>query len=451
METNVDFSALPLNDLIQSGEFQCSCGKIHRSELKNLDITEGAVRKLPEILSGAGIWKPYLIADLSTYEAGGKKVSDTLRAAGFAPIEYIFQSERPESDEKSVGLAAMAYDTACDGVLAVGSGSIGDISKIIARVGRIPMVTVATAPSMDGFASPTCSNVVNGLKSTVPGVCPIAILGDLDILRNAPARMLQAGLGDMAAKSIAVLEWKIAHLITGEYYCDRVASLMLKSAQKCLSSASGLMRRDPRAVANIMEGLVMSGTAIGFAGVTRPASGIEHYFSHVWDMLALQKKEMPDLHGIQVGVGTVYAAKIYDRIKQIKPDRKKALDAMRHFNLVQWKASIVAFFPSAAGSIIRQAAAESRFDRESHAERVGRIIDRWDDILRIIRADAPDPEVVAQQLHVAGAPVTAAEIGIDSRTLKQTFLRTKDLRNKYMAGSLLWDLGMLNEIADDLF
>ena len=451
MKVSSDFSALPLSDLLRPEGFPCSCGRVHRVSLQFVEIASGALNRLPEILHKVGIRKPYLVADLCTYEAAGKKVCEILRAANFQFTLYIFQTERPESDESAVGLAAMAFDTSCDGILAVGSGSIGDISKVIARLSGKPMVTIATAPSMDGFASPTCSNVVNGLKSTVPGVCPSAIIGDLDILCKAPARMLQAGLGDMAAKPTALLEWRIAHLITGEYYCDRVAALMRNSAVKCLSSASGLMQRDPQAVANIMEGLVMSGVAMAFADVTRPASGIEHYFSHIWDMRALYRNELPDFHGIQVGIGTVYTSEIYDRIKKITPDRKKALTSVKKFSIEKWEESIRGFIPSGAESMIRQAESENRFDRKKHAERLDKIIGHWGEIVAMISEELPNTEELIKQLRAAGAPVSAKEIGISDEVLKQTFLMTKDLRNKYMAGSLLWDLGLLEEVAGDVF
>jgi len=447
----LNFSSSTISDLLNPEGFVCSCGKVHRVNLRYVDIAQGAISRLPAMLHKTGITKPFLVADLCTYEAAGRDVSEILSASHIPYAKYIFQVERPESDESAVGLAAMAYDTTCDGILAVGSGSIGDISKIIARLSGNPLITVATAPSMDGFASPTCSNVVSGLKSTVPGVCPVAIIGDLDVLCNAPTRMLQAGLGDMAAKPNALLEWRLSNLINEEFYCENVASLMRNSAYKCLSSSSGLMNRDPQAIANIMEGLVMSGIAMAFAETTRPASGIDHYFSHIWDMLALQNGKMPDLHGIQVGIGTIYSIRIYDLIKKQKPDRSRAQSCMDEFDWQKWQQSIREFLPSAADSIIRQAAAENRFDPQKHANRFQTISQRWDEIVKIIETDLPDLNQLRNQLQTAGAPISAQEIGISPEILKRTFLTTKDLRNKYMASSLLWDMGLLEAAADELF
>ena len=447
----MNFSSSTISDLLNPEGFVCSCGKVHRVNLRYVDIAQGAISRLPAMLHKTGITMPFLVADLCTYEAAGRDISEILSASHIPYAKYIFQVERPESDESAVFKQKTAYEITCDGILAVGSGSIGDISKIIARLSGNPLITVATAPSMDGFASPTCSNVVSGLKSTVPGVCPVAIIGDLDVLCNAPTRMLQAGLGDMAAKPNALLEWRLSNLINEEFYCENVASLMRNSAYKCLSSASGLMNRDPQAIANIMEGLVMSGIAMAFAETTRPASGIDHYFSHIWDMLALQNGKMPDLHGIQVGIGTIYSIRIYDLIKKQKPDRSRAQSCMEEFDWQKWQQSIREFLPSAADSIIRQAAAENRFDPQKHANRFQTISQRWDEIVKIIETDLPDLNQLRNQLQTAGAPISAQEIGISPEILKRTFLTTKDLRNKYMASSLLWDMGLLEAAADELF
>ena len=446
-----DLSKLSLRELMELKTFDCSCDKRHQLNLQQVEIGCGAIERLPEILRQFGIRRPYLIADLTTWEVAAKNVGEILAKAGIGYSMFVFQSERPEPDESAVGLAAMAFDTGCDAILAVGSGSIGDISKVVARTSDRPLITIATAPSMDGFASPTGSMIMNGLKSTVPGVCPVAIIGDLDILTKAPARMLQAGLGDMLAKPVALCEWRISHLINDEYYCPNVAALMRRSAQKCFDSAEGLSRRDPSSTADILEGLILSGVAMTYAGITRPASGIEHYFSHIWDMKALQEHRMPDFHGIQVGIGTVQALRIYQEVLKIQPDVEKAQRYVREFDKVGWEAFLREFLPATAEEMIRRANQEARFDLAKHAIRLNKMTSHWHQIQQIIRDELPDLNSVQANLRMLGAPISPEEIGIDLLTQKKTFLATKDLRSKYMAGSLLWDLGMLDEIADRLY
>ena len=124
---------------------------------------------------------------------------------------------------------------------------------------------------------------------------------------------------------------------------------------------------------------------------------------------------------------------------------------MEEFDWQKWQQSIREFLPSAADSIIRQAAAENRFDPQKHANRFQTISQRWDEIVKIIETDLPDLNQLRNQLQTAGAPISAQEIGISPEILKRTFLTTKDLRNKYMASSLLWDMGLLEAAADELF
>jgi glycerol-1-phosphate dehydrogenase [NAD(P)+] len=99
---------------------------------------------------------------------------------------------------------------------------------------------------MDGYASATSSMTVDGLKVSLPSKCADVIIGDIDVLKNAPMRMLQAGLGDMLAKYISIAEWKIAREIIGEYYCDRVANLIKQALKECVDNADGLLLRNEK-------------------------------------------------------------------------------------------------------------------------------------------------------------------------------------------------------------
>ena len=142
---------------------------------------------------------------------------------------------------------------------------------------------------MDGFASNSSSMIQNGVKVTIYTVCPVAIIADIDIMKEAPMLMIQAGLGDMVAKYVSICEWRISNIITGEYYCPQVAGLMRAALEKCVNTASSLMDRDPQGILSLTEGLILSGIAMSFAEVSRPASGLEHYFSHIFDMSKLER------------------------------------------------------------------------------------------------------------------------------------------------------------------
>ncbi|HBG00812.1 MAG TPA: sn-glycerol-1-phosphate dehydrogenase, partial [Firmicutes bacterium] len=164
------------------------------------------------------------------------------------------------------------YDPKCDLILAIGTGTIGDLSKIVASVARKTYVIVATAPSMDGFASGTSSVILNRTKASIVTCEPTAVIADLDILCQAPMELLQAGLGDMIAKYISICEWRISQIITGEYYCEEIASLVRRAVRTCANNAEGLRARKPESVEEVFKSLVFTGVAMSFTGLSRPAS-----------------------------------------------------------------------------------------------------------------------------------------------------------------------------------
>ena len=330
------------------GNEKCACGRFHTADIDDVIVGKGVIAKLPEILAKYNAKKPFILSDANTYAAAGEAVCKVLKNAGIAYTSYAFHQGQLPPNEKTVGSAVLHFDTSCDMVIAVGSGVINDTGKILSNISKVPYIIVGTAPSMDGYASATSSMDRDELKASLNSRCANVIIGDVDILKNAPAHMLAAGLGDMLAKYISIAEWRIAHLITGEYYCERVAELVRSALKKCADNADGLLKRDETAVAAVFEGLVIGGIAMAYAGVSRPASGVEHYFSHVWDMRGLQFGTKTELHGIQCAIGTYVAAKLYEKIKNLTPDAEKAKAYVADFSYDQWKDELLEFLGESA-------------------------------------------------------------------------------------------------------
>lgn len=349
-----------------------------------------------------------------------------------------------EPDEKAVGSVVMHFDHACDLIIAVGSGVINDIGKILANMTKLPYFIVGTAPSMDGYASATSSMTVDGLKVSLPSKCADVIIGDIDVLKNAPMRMLQSGLGDMLAKYISIAEWRIANEIIGEYYCERVAQLIRVALKRCVDNAEGLLNRDEEAVKAVFEGLVIGGVAMAFAGASRPASGVEHYFSHIWDMRGVEFGTKVDLHGIQCAVATNTVAGLYEKVLKITPEKQKALIYARAFEYKAWAETLRKLLGLGAEAMIALEEKEQKYSVEKHAKRLDVIIEKWDKIQEIIQEEIPTQKQIESILDKIGAPKTAQEIGIDC-DLSMTLKATKDIRDKYVLSRLLWDLGVIED------
>jgi glycerol-1-phosphate dehydrogenase [NAD(P)+] len=308
-------------------------------------------------------------------------------------------------------------------------------------------MVIGTAPSMDGYASNSSSMIQNRIKVTLYNACPAAILCDTDILKNAPMRMLQTGLGDMLAKYVSICEWRISHIVTGEYYCENVAALVRKSLNKCVSAAQGLRDRDPKAIEAVTEGLVLSGIAMSFAEISRPASGLEHYFSHLWEMMALDRGTAYELHGIQVGVGTYLTLRLYEHIRTLKPSRQKAEAFIKAFDNSAWEKEMREIFGAAADAVIAgEHAKYHKNDPGRHKARLENILSHWEEIQAIISQELPPASDIERLMRGLQMPVTPADMGVSREDTYKAFIGSRDIRDKYLTSSLLWDLGLLHEM-----
>ena len=423
----------------------CKCGKVHRSSVKEVFGGSGAISRLPEAISKLGGTKAFILADENTFAAAGDKVTASLDGAGIPFAKYVLKSGCMP-DEKTIGSSFAHFDNSCDVVVGVGSGVINDTSKLVSKVSRRPYISVATAPSMDGYASVTSSMDIDGLKTSLKTKCAEIIIGDTDVLKNAPMRMLRAGLGDMLAKYVSICEWRISHLVTGEYYCEYIASLIRTALKECVDNADGLINRDEKAVEAVFRGLILAGQGMEYAENTRVASGMEHSLSHIWDMRDLAFHTKSDLHGIQCGVATLIAARCYEQLVKIKPCREKAMTYAKNFDLDKWNEQLRAFIGKGAEAMIALDKKEKKYDLAKHETRLDRIIDGWDEILKIVSDELPSSARIETILNAIGAPTSCEQIGVDPSTLPMTFRAAKDLRDKYILPRLCWDLGILDEI-----
>lgn len=421
----------------------CPCGRAHKTRVKKIISESGAINKLPALVKEYGGHKVFILADKNTFKAGGEKAVQLLENSGITCSSYVFTKERLEPDEQTVGSAIMHFDNSVDVIVAVGSGVINDVAKILCNLTGKPYFIVATAPSMDGYASDTSSMIRDGVKVSIDSKCAEVIIGDVDVLKNAPEKMLYAGLGDVLAKYVSLAEWQMAKEITGEYYCERVLGLVRTALNRVVDNAKGLINRDEVAVKAVFDGLVLSGVAMAFAGVSRPASGVEHYLSHVWDMRSLEFGTKMDLHGIQCGIATYYVAGVYEKLIKETPDISKAIDYVKAFDYNEWAQKLYGFLGKVSDTMVALEKKEGKYDVDRHSKRIKTIVEKWETLKKFM-AEIPSKEKIGQILDTVLAPKTMEEVGIDA-DLSLTVKATKDIRNKYVLSHLLWDLGLIDE------
>lgn len=308
-------------------EYSCACGKSHKVDIQAIRVGSGVIQELPGILRDLGASHIFLVADNYTYEAAGRQVEQLLDQAGLAYHKRVFQTETPlVPNEYALGSVLAAMTSQDDMLLAVGSGTLNDVTKYVSARTGIPYVIAATAPSMDGYASTVAPTILDGFKTTLPAVYPAAIVADVDILKDAPMPMLTAGFGDIIGKFTSLADWRLSHQLNGEYYCPEVAGVIEAAVETCAANAQALAQREPQAIQAVTEALILSGLAMGMVGVSRPASGAEHQMAHYWEMDALRRGEEHPLHGNAVGVGTVLAASLYEMAAEYLPQGFTAPD-----------------------------------------------------------------------------------------------------------------------------
>lgn len=303
-------------------EFACTCerGK-HKAPLEGYEISSGAIYKIPEILNDYR--KIYVVADQNTYRVAGEKVEKILKDCGKHFRTLVLDGEVVLPNFETLGKIILnandptaksdifAYSELPDFILAVGSGTINDSCRLASFRLHLPYGIVGTAPSMDGYASAGTPFLHNNSKSTVQCTTPKYIIGDLDILKEAPFEMMLAGIGDMFGKYTGLLDWELARDYSGEYFCEKIAEDVLVATNKCLENGYKLADRDAESVKNVMEGFLVTGLGMAYTGNSRPASGSEHIVAHAWELYDVENGNHPHLHGLEVCEGTRLIAIMY--------------------------------------------------------------------------------------------------------------------------------------------
>jgi glycerol-1-phosphate dehydrogenase [NAD(P)+] len=336
-------------------------------------------------------------------------------------------------------------DADTDFLVAVGSGSITDITRYTAfNTGR-PFVSIGTAPSMDGYTSVVAPLLFNGQKVNKPSSCPKIIICDIDIMRTAPVPMFVSGVGDVLGKYIAKADWLLGNIINGEIYCPTCTDIITQAVDKCMSNISIIRDRTPEGTRILIEALILAGVTILILGNTRPVASIEHNMGHFWEMKKLARKEETPSHGTAVGVGTVYSLKFFDIFlntdltdidkKKIKKDRLTREERIR---------KVKEGYGDRIGEVIMQENPEDFLAWEEQDRRIEAVcsnMERIQDVLKFL----PSADEMIWVLKELGAPTTAPEIGIDEELLRHTLLYAKDYRSRYTVFKTLDELGLLNE------
>ncbi len=256
-----------------------------------------------------------IVTGYNTYKVAGSKIEEILRENGYhVTIWRITNASKNTGEEIAVNGSRENIKI----YLGVGGGKSIDVAKYAAYRNNGLIISIPTAASHDGIASPFASLKGLDKPTSIYTRTPYAIVADIDIISKAPSRLLRSGVGDLIGKITAVKDWRLAHRLRGEYYGEYSAQLALLSAKHVLRYYELIASGNPEGVRVVVEALISSGVAMCIAGSSRPASGSEHLFSHALEIIAPGK----GLHGEKVALGTIlmlylYGDPMWKKIKRV--------------------------------------------------------------------------------------------------------------------------------------
>jgi glycerol-1-phosphate dehydrogenase [NAD(P)+] len=429
----------------QQGRLQCPCGQEHRLQTSRTFVDQGAldesIRHLNDSFGRtARLW---VLSDENTEAAAAARWKE---AAGASRIVSRVLPGRPipvPTMELVESLAADARREAPSLIVAVGSGVISDLGKSVSLAVDVPNWCIATAPSVDAFSSATSALRVDGFHSAVPSRIAQVIVCDPEIISGAPHELFLAGLGDLLAKYLAHLDWNVARMVSGEWYCPLVAAAALDSARSALA-AGRLLRDDPReARRTLTDAALCSGFAMQATGGSRPAASAEHMLAHFWETTNQARNEKLNLHGILAAAASrlllpVYEA-LYERLSSFEPDdqeRLRAYDAE-----LPWQETL----EEGLRPFLRKVSAEAgsrQFDRGILARRLYAFRDNRTEIIALAGSVLGEMRRAVESLEGMGYPFDFGVIGLTAEEILLPLRNVRLLRHRYSSYDLAYELGL---------
>ena len=405
----------------------CACGKRHECDIEYVFVEDGAIARLTEICGKYS--RVLLVADENTYGAAGAATEAALD--GKIMDRVIFSGKTVLiPNEESVDEVNKHLSDA-DLIVGIGSGVIQDLCKYVSHTQKVPYMVVATAPSMDGYASNGAAMIMGGMKVTYAAGLPRALIADTSVLRSAPMEMIKAGYGDIIGKYSALNDWKLSQCVNGEYFCDYIYNLTYEMIEKTLAVAEGLVNRDKESLKVLTEALIVVGILMSFAGSSRPASGSEHHLSHYFEIVGILDGEEYFPHGIDVAYSTVVTAKIRKEILS-RPFPKKIV---REDEATLCE-NIKKIYSSAADGCI---ALQKKVGNYA-ADRSQTYLDKEEKI-RAILAEVPAPEAIEEMLMRVGLDTSEFTKLYSEEKIKNAVKYAKDLKDRYTVLWVNYDFG----------
>lgn len=419
-------------------------------------VERGALTESGRLIAahlGAG---PHLIiADENTWAAAGDALAESLRRAGCELSEPLIFPGDPVlyASMDNAGVIERAIRASGASPIALGSGTINDLVKLAAFEAGRDYACVGTAASMDGYTGAGAPMTDEGVKKTINCKAPVVVIMDLDVVAAAPPIMTASGYGDLVAKIPGGADWILADRTGVEPIDPGVWRMVQSGVTTALSRPADLAAGNADAFDGLVEGLCLSGLAMQAYGGTRPASGAEHYFSHLWEIAGLGAERVPPLsHGFKVAIGSLAMCAFYEALLAHDVagiDLETA--AAERAPWAEIEADIRAMFD---GALAEHAVRETKAKYVAGEDLVARLqplLEQWPAVAEQLRGQLATTAELSEMLRLAGAPSRPEDIGLTSSQVRAMFPKAMYYRSRYTALDVAWELGIFDSLVADVF
>lgn len=425
----------------------CSCGCEHHAIDKDIYIGRELLPRIPGYIRKRGLGTHcVLVADDNTWRVAGERMERALTEDGFTVVPCVIHREGDMlPDDLSCGEVLLSITRETEFLIAVGSGTVTDTTRINAERTGLPFVSVGTAPSMDGYASAVAPLLHRGLKIQRPAVCPEIIVCDLDVLATAPMPMIASGVGDVLGKYIAKADWELGRIINGEPCCPVCVEMVTNAVNALVDNVDEIAGKTEKGMRILIEALLLAGVTIMIIDNTRAVASIEHNIAQYWEMILVQQGKEPPMHGASVGVSTLLVWPMFERfakedlsrldledIRARRISRQKRERWMRH-----------AYGEEGGNQIMRENPGD--FLTWEEQERRIRMAQEHFDEIRAVIAAMPPLEKIRETMQKLNAEMTPEEEHIPDDLLRRSLHCGKDYRTRYTLFKLIDECGLLEE------
>jgi len=423
-------------------DFSCACGKRHSLPIECCYIGDEAPKQLAKFAEERLGPTSFVVSDENTHQAGGEEVLNALSCVGKQSHHHLFDAEPIDAtDTLGDAIAEKAHDQ--DFLVAIGSGSICDITKYAGNKLNKPVLLYATAASMNGYTSAITALKVNGLKRTLPCQPALGVFAHPLHCATAPQRMTAAGVADFLSKSSSSTDWRAAHRLQNVYYCDRPREFFDGTTEQILEAAPQIGNGDADSIKIVLDALMLSGCSMVIAGSSAPASGGEHLISHYLDMKSALYGTPHDLHGTQVGVATVYCLELWEKILSLDPEKISTEDLLgarpAHDQIDQW---IMEDWGEEVGQEVRDQWAKKRTDHLEFQNQIQSFLDNLPHLKQELSLDLLPAKTVARAIEDSGGPTVPQDLDAPFNEYLNAQQRARFIRDRFTVLDLADDLGL---------